>query len=164
MKDKKVIIGVIVGIVVVVGVILTLIFTGVFGGGNYPTNLTEFRKAIEDKTAINCTMTIDGEDGDITYQANDGWTKFRMIGASEGTSVETIIIEGDAVYSIMGELAVKNSAKDDSIKEIIGGFTDEDVTEEDEAKITLKCSNPNGNNFTIPDKEWMDLSGFDDEE
>ena len=158
-NNNKLIIAIVAGIVVVVGVVVLLIV--LIGGGNYPSTVAELQKAITNKEAINCKITNDSEEGEMNIQANDGWTKFKMSGNTEGTEVNTLMIEGDAGYMWTDGMAIKNKYNSTAMDE----FTEEMGGEsEDEEGIVVKCSNPSGNDFSVPDKDWMDLSAFGDDE
>lgn len=157
--------GLIIGIVAAVAVvgitILVLCLTGVLGGGSYPKDIASFQKAIEAKSAVNCEITTTEEAGTMTIQANEGWTKLRMFGEIEGSEMNILAIKDDATYTIMGGMAVKTAFDNSMIDEFTSSVSEE-ATSEDEAATTIKCSSPSKSDFSIPDKDWMDMTGFDD--
>ena len=161
-KAKKgLIIGIIAGVVVIVGVVLACVF---LLGGNYPKDFAGVRQAFKDKKAINCEITEEGEEnGSMIIQANDGWTKFKMIAKGEGVEAKTWMIEGDATYSLMGSMAVKTDFSRSDIDDFMGEFSSDDEEEEGNPEgVTVSCSSPSKNDFTIPNEDWMDMAGYED--
>ena len=158
-KKTGIIIGV-VAAVAVVGTILVLCLTGVFGGGSYPKDLASLQTAIADRAAINCEITHSEEEGTMTLQANEGWTKLSMSGTTEGIEFSTLAIKGDATYSWGEGMAFKTAFNDSEFDELAESLT-EDESDEESAKITVICSSPSKNNFTVPEKDWFDATDLD---
>ena len=164
MKNKKVIIGASIAgaVVIIVGVVVALVLTGVIDFAKHPSNATEFSAVVKERGAVNCEITDEDEDGSMTIQANDGWTKFRMFGESQGSEVNMWAIKGDALYMVIGDMAVKNAYDDSQLND----FADDASFGEEEAdsKTKIVCFSPNKNDFSIPEKEWIDMSTFDFED
>lgn len=165
MDKKKIIIGASIagGIVVIAGVILALVLTGVLDFAKHPATFTELSAVIKDRGAVNCEITNEDEEGTLTIQANDGWAKFRMFGASEGSEINMWAIEGDATYMVLGDMAVKNKYDDSMVKDFINDAS-VDGEEDADSKTKVVCFSPAKNDFSIPEKDWIDMSTFDFED
>lgn len=143
---KGLTIGLIAGIgsLVIIGVILFLVLF-VFGGSKI-NSISELKSAIENKKAVNCTVSKDNES--VFLAANDGWTKIRMKMASMGQEVNSLVIEGDATYAWTddGKIAYKmpyNSS-------MIGDLNFNDYDGEDEEGVKLDCKPNNQADFNVP--------------
>ena len=161
-KKTGIIIGVVVAAIVIIGgVILTLFLTGVIGG-KHPKNIAELQDAIRDQKAINCEITHSEEEGKMTLQANEGWSKIRMFGEAEGLKTDIWFIEGDATYMSMMGMSLKTAYDRSQVDEFIDGMGD--GSEEDDGKTNVSCSNPKDSDFAIPERDWADMSQFGDME
>jgi hypothetical protein len=161
-EDKKSnkIIGWVVGVIVVAvaAVVLCLVL---MNQGDAIKSISEFRKAIQEKRAINCTITQpDGTD--VVMQTTEGFKKVKLVieeGAANNKQ-HMLMIEGESTYAWdeAGTVAIKMN--DTSA---LDGFIDEinNAPEEDDEKddgYSFKCESPSKADFAIPDIEFMDLS------
>ena len=154
---KKSHLGLILGLsigggVLIIGAIITVLLL-VFGGSSIK-NLDDLRAAILNKDAINCVMS--DENNTVTIQTTKGWDKFYT---SDGTQ-NVLAIKGDAMYMWNSQKAQKTdydgSVLDDFVSVVRNG------DDEDNAKITVKCSSPSRANFTVPNKKWNSTDDLDD--
>ena len=164
MKNKKIIIGVVIAAIAIVGIILAV----VLGGNKYPNDVASLQKAIENKAAINCEVVHASEYGDrsMTIQANKNWDNVKTITKMDGgDEINSLVIKDDAGYMWFADTAYKEDY-DSNIMEnysIDLGIDGEDYAEADR-NITISCTSPSKNNFSVPDKEWIDASSYTSEE
>ena len=156
--NKGMVIGIGVGVVAIIAIVVVLMLTGVIGGGKHPSTPKEFVEAVRNREAVNCVISAEGESGAMTIQANDGWTKFRMFGEDGETSMSTLMLKDEGTFMTMGELAMKAEFDQAKLDEMIEDFSEDDEGDET-AKVT--CSSPSKNDFSIPDKDWMDMGDYE---
>jgi hypothetical protein len=154
-KSKKgLIIGLIAGVggLVIIGVVVIL-FLFVFNGGQIK-NFAEFKKALEDRKAVNCTATISqsGIEAEMTIQANDGWSKVHMAAPSMMNMEMWVIKDGSEYTTYATALGQYYKSTQSNVE--LGSF-DSDSLSEDDVK-DLKCKPNNQADFTVPDHDWQE--------
>jgi hypothetical protein len=162
-KSKKgLIIGLVSGIggLVVIGVALVLIFF-VFNGGGQIKNFAEFKDAIENRKALNCSAEIsqNGVSLEMTIQADDGWNKLHMSIPSMMNTEMWTVKEGDkytAYTTSMGQYMKSTQSSLDT-----SGINSSSLSEDDVKN--LDCKPNNQADFTVPDEDWKEspLESFD---
>jgi len=113
-----------------------------------PTNLEGLRAAILGRKAVNCTITHRDE-GTALFQANEGWTKVRIISKIEGEEMNMIMIKGDGIYTWSGNDGYKMPYNDTMFDNMADEY-DIEANSEDYAKISLRCENPSKADFKLP--------------
>jgi hypothetical protein len=162
-KSKKgLIIGLVAGIggLIIIGVVLFLILV-VFNSGQIK-NFAEFKDALENHKAVNCTAAIseNGISVDMTIQATDGWNKMHMSAPAMMGMEMWGIREGDeyVVYASISGQNIKSNESAAEFDKSMGSTTNSDAFSEDTAK--LDCKPNNQANFDVPDRDWKEDSSF----
>ena len=175
-KSKNKGAGVVVGLIaVVVVVVLAIVLIGGRGSDTIKTT-ADFRDAITNKKAFNCTISSpDGED--ILMQTSDGFGKIKVViteSADSDSKQHMLMLEGEGFYFWSngleeGDMAFKTSdtsTMDEFVREI-NTATEED--DEEDGGYSFKCEAASKADFKVPsDVDFMDFdnifSGDDDED
>jgi len=170
-KKSNSLIWAVVGVVVVVAAVVLCVVLFNNKGSSIKT-LADFKTALVDKKAMNCTVT-QPEGGDMVMQTTDGFKKVKLVmdGEVEGMEGKTyvLMIEGGSTY--MWDEG-KTMAFKTSDKSILDNFVSEieeveDEDEEDDAGYSFKCESADKADFAIPDDvDFLDIEdlfggGFD---
>jgi|GEM_PF-4379677 hypothetical protein len=169
MKDNKKIIAIIAGLAVVALVVVFVILP-IFGN---PYNTSEkARKAFENKEAIACTISQEGEE-DMVIRMNKGRTKIFMqqttkSSMTDETVTDTTVLVDGVMYSWGGTISsdankgMKMTVEDDMLAEMNAeldeAFKKSDDDEEDD-KVTFDCRKAKDSDFELPSNiEFTDIN------
>lgn len=160
------IIGIVVGVLAVVAVVVTCVL--LFGKGDSIKTVADFKQAITDRKALNCSVTApDGTT--VMIQTDEGFKRIKVAAEEDGVKMFTLMHEDGTVWlwtedGSMAYKMVNEDMKSDLISEITPDVDDE--TEDD--GYSFECKSPDASGLEAPaDVDFLDLSdlmGGGDEE
>ena len=121
-KSNGKIIGLIVGVVAVVAAVVLVI--ALVNKGDSIKTIAQFKEAITEKRALNCTITSPDSE-DVIMQTTEGFKKVKLITSDPDISDSrqfVLMIEGDATYMWDEDKTMAFKMDDTSM---LDGFIDE---------------------------------------
>jgi hypothetical protein len=156
-SNKGLILGLAIGGgVLLIGIIITVVLLLASGGGI--NSVKGLQEAVKNKDAINCVAT-EGEN-QVTIQSTKGWSKVKISANVSGSETNILALDGKTQYVWNDSVAAKQSYNKDMIDSFVNAFS----TGGEGSNTKVKCSSPNDADFSIPNKDWTDLSGDDSDD
>jgi hypothetical protein len=157
---------VITGVAAVVALVVCIVIIGMSQGDTI-RNVSQFREAIMEKRALNCTI-ISPDGGDMMIQTTEGFTRVKLVTEepelSDGRQY-MLIIDGDGTYLWDDEGLMAFKTNDATILEEFIAEIDALAEEDDEEdEFAIRCVSPERADLEVPRNiDFLDLSDWFDE-
>jgi hypothetical protein len=136
-------------IILAIGTIGVVAYHVINSASDTISSFNEFQKAVKDKTAFNCEITIAEEGINYIVSTDNKWNTIFTHDNDDG--MNTLYVLNDRIYLWLdnGQQANTYDYNSDGI-----GFL-EWLANSPPQKVELSCRKPNAEHFSVPDKDWV---------